>query len=69
MLKHEHGTGQPTFDPLAAVQLDLSLPLWSVGLDHNKGTPGDGAVEFPFGPAGARQRRRRVVRGARVSLH
>lgn len=60
---------QPTFDSLSTVELDLSLPLWRVGLDHDEGTSRDSTVEFPLGPAGARQRWRRVMRGAWVSLH
>lgn len=42
-----------TFDPFSTVQLDLSLSLGCVGLYHDEGAPGHGAVEFPFGPAGA----------------
>jgi len=66
---YTNNSRQPTFDSLSTVQLDLPLPLWRVGLDHNEGTSRYSTVEFPFGPTGARQCWRRVIRGAWVSLH
>ncbi len=42
-----------TFDPLSAVQLDLSLSLRCVRFDHDEGAPRYGAVEFPFGAPGS----------------
>ncbi len=42
-----------TFDPLSAVQLDLSLSLRRVRFDHDEGAPRHSAVEFPFGAPGS----------------
>lgn len=60
---------QHTFDPFPTIELDLSLPLRGVGLDHDKGTSWDSAVEFPFGPTGTYQCWRGVMRWAWVPLH
>lgn len=58
-----------TFDTFSPIELDFSLPLRGVGLDHDEGTSWDSTVEFPFGPMGAYKCWRGVMRWAWVPLH